>query len=94
MDSSQIANYDLSSSQDWLIDIYNRLLEEGVIKETETGAIFVKSYLFTASRINDTALSYTASLILGGNRNGWEIRKDSSGKPLNSNTKLKQVFKG
>lgn len=95
LDGSEIVKYsEDNSASEGQIDTYNRLLEEGVIKETDKGAVFVKSYLFMPSRNNDTALSLTAGIILGGSRNGWEYWKDSSGQELQFDKELKKKLKG
>lgn len=84
--------YDKAKEIDeWQYSLYNDLLEEGVIKESENGAIFVKSYLFTAQK--STALSVTAGLLLCGNRNGWEYWKDQKGNPLNDDLELVKRIK-
>ena len=88
---SEIVKYENQEyCEDWQYDIYNDLLDDGVIKETTNGATFVKNYLFTAKKKNLTALSTTAGLILCGNRNGWEYWSDSNDKHLNENVKLKE----
>ena len=76
--------------EDWQYDIYNDLLEEGVIKETVNGATFVKDYLFTSKSKNRTSLSLTAGVILCGSRNGWEYWTDSNNKRLNDDLELKK----
>lgn len=92
---SQIVDYKNNTcNSDWQFDIFNELLLEGYIKETENGAIFVKPYLFSPQKKNYTALSVTAGLILCGSRNGWEYWKDSNGKSLNENTILKNRITG
>ena len=70
------------------------LLENGVIKETDKGAVFVKPYLFMAQRKASTALSVSAGIILGGNRNGWDYWKDVNGHSLNDNKQLKKKMTG
>ena len=81
--------YDKSKDIDeWAQSLYNELIDEGVIKESENGAVFIKPYLFTTQKINSTALSLTASFLLCGSRNGWEYWKDQKGKPLNDNKEL------
>ena len=86
--------YDNSKDIDeWQYSLYNDLLGEGIIKESENGAIFLKSYLFTAQKVNTTALSVTAGLLLCGNRNGWEYWKDQNGNPLNDNVELVKRIK-
>ena len=78
---------------EWQYSLYNDLLEEGVIKESENGAVFIKPYLFTAQKVNSTALSVTAGLLLCGNRNGWEYWKDQNGNPLNDDVELVKRMK-
>lgn len=86
--------YDKTKDIDeWQYSLYSDLLEEGVIKESENGAVFVKSYLFTAQKVNSTALSVTAGLLLCGNRNGWEYWKDQNGNPLNDDVDLVKRIK-
>lgn len=88
---SEIVKYNSDKIPDeWQYELYNELLAEGVIKETEEGAVFVKPYLFTTQKKNQTALSTVAGLLLCGNRNGWEYWKDEKGNSLNSDTELKK----
>ena len=88
---SEIVKYDMQEyCEDWQYDIYNDLLEEGVIKETTVGATFVKDYLFTSKNKNKTALSMTAGVILCGSRNGWEYWTDSNSIRLNDDVELKK----
>lgn len=94
LSGSTIVKYPESNLGEWQYDVYNSLLEEGIITETENGAIFVKDYLFTAQKMNSTALSISAGVILCGNRNGWEYWKDENGKPLNENKELKKRVTG
>lgn len=94
LSGSTVVKYTENNSGEWQYDIYNNLIEEGIIKETETGAIFIKNYLFTAQKMNSTALSVSAGVILCGNRNGWEYWKDENGKPLNDDKDLKKRVTG
>ena len=92
---SEIVKYDNQEyCEEWQYDIYNDLLEEGVLKVTTEGAIFIKDYLFPSKTKNRTALSLTAGLILCGSRNGWEYWTDSNNKRLNDNIELKQRLTG
>lgn len=87
---SEIVKYNTQAyCEEGQYDLYNDLLEEGVIKETSTGATFVKNHLFTPKTKNKTALSVTAGLILCGSRNGWEYWVDSNNKRLNDDIDLK-----
>lgn len=88
---SEIVKYNKdSAAEEWQYDIYNELLYNGIIKETDKGAVFIKPYLFTAQKKNNTALSVSAGLILCGNRNGWEYWKNEKGKSLNEDVNLKR----
>lgn len=79
-----------SSAYQTLEELYSELVEEGIIVETENESVFKKSFLMPSTRMNDTSLSSTASLLCrSGSRNGWEWWKDSEGKALNENKELK-----
>ncbi len=92
---SEIVKYsDTEETEEWQYDRYNELLEAGIIKETEKGAIFVKSFMFTPQVVNRTALSESAGIILCGNRNGWDYWKDGDGHSLNDNKELKKRLTG
>lgn len=90
---SEIVKYgdsiDNSDVQYEIYEIYNELLEDGIIKENDKGAVFMKPYLFVAQKKNATALSVSAGVILCGSRNGWEYWKDNSGKPLSLDKELR-----
>jgi len=60
------------------------LLDEGIIKYNGEQLEFVDDYTLYSKRAGYTALSTAASLILHGNRNGWEYWCTESGEPLNS----------
>lgn len=95
LEGSEIVKYsDNRDVSDWQYDLYVQLLDEGIIKETEKGAIFVKPYIFTPQKVSATSLSESAGLILCGNRNGWDYWKDSNGKSLNENKDLKKRLTG
>lgn len=91
---SEIAKYEGSDADEWQYEIYSDLLDDGIIKETEKGAVFVKSYMFIPQRTSYTALSAAAGFILYGSKNGWEYWKDQSGRPLSENLELKHKFTG
>ena len=90
---SEIVKYDTQEyCDDLLFDMYNDLLEEGFIKETPSGAQFIKNYLFISKNKNGTALSIAAAIILCGSRNGWEYWTDSNGRRLNDDLDLKELL--
>lgn len=83
-------NPDSTAYQD-VEEMYLDLIEDNIIVENDYSSTFVKDYIFTTKRTTETALSYTASLLLRtGSRNGWEYWKDIDGKSLNENKKLKE----
>lgn len=74
-----------------LEEIYSDLVEDGTIVETEKEAIFKKSYLIISSRVNDTALSSSASFLYRSRgQNGWLLWKNQENRPLNENKELKR----
>ncbi len=89
---SEIVKYTSENIGDWQYDAYRELIEEGVVKETDKGAVFIKNYMFMPQRFKFTALSVSAGIILCGNRNGWEYWKDNNGKSLSENSELKKKF--
>lgn len=92
---SEIVKYDkIHDMEEWQYDLYSELLDNGIIKETDAGAVFIKPYLFMAQKKNSTALSVSAGIILCGNRNGWDYWKDQNGHPLNENKQLKNRLMG
>lgn len=92
---SEIVKYsETEDAEEWQYDKYNDLLENGVIKETDKGAIFVRTFMFSPQVINRTALSESAGIILCGNRNGWDYWKDVNGQSLNNNKQLKKRLTG
>lgn len=93
-EGSEIVKYDPVKSEDCPYDLYNSLLEEGIIKETDKGAVFVKTHMFLSQWKSYTALSSAAGFILCGSRNGWEYWKDENGNSLNENTELKLKLTG
>lgn len=92
---SEIVKYNENDNvEEWQYEVYSELLEDGIIKETEKGAVFVKPHLLMAQRKFSTALSAAAGIILCGSRNGWEYWKDSNGNALNDNKQLKKKMTG
>ncbi|MDY4857802.1 MAG: DUF262 domain-containing protein [Candidatus Onthovivens sp.] len=88
-EGSEIVKYD-ENTPEWCVDWFSSLLDEGIVKETDSGAIFIKPLMVSAQKKNATGLSAAAGLVLGGNRNGWEYWKDENGNPLNENKELKK----
>lgn len=57
-------------------ELYNKLLEDEIIKEIEGKSIFIDSYVFSS-------ISTAAKVILNSSRNGWDCFKDENGNSLN-----------
>lgn len=92
---SEMVRYDTSQNyEEWEKELYDDLLEKGIIVEKENTAEFLKPYMIYATRSNTTTLSATASFVLTGSKNGWDYWLDESGKPLNSNAELKKKMTG
>jgi uncharacterized protein with ParB-like and HNH nuclease domain len=90
LEGSTLSRIADSSAYQGLEELYSELVEDGIIVETENESVFKKSFLMPSTRMNDTSLSSTASLLCrSGSRNGWEWWKDSEGKALNENKELK-----
>ncbi len=68
------------------------LLEDGIIAEQDGVLQFVKPYTFYSKYSNSTALSAAASIIMYGNRSGWNTWTDETGKSLSENEKLRNRF--
>lgn len=66
------------------------LEEEGIISKQDGRYIFVANHFFYPKRINTTALSSAAAVILHGSRNGWEYWQTEEGKPLGQIDELRK----
>lgn len=58
------------------------LKENGALTENDQQLKFTTNYVFYPRKVNGTALSTTASIILHGSRNGWEYWRDETGLPI------------
>lgn len=76
----------------WVEDVRQDLKDEGYIAEVDGSLQFIKPYIFYTGVKNRTALSYAASVIINGSRNGWAYWKDHNGDPLNKRKDLKSKF--
>lgn len=87
---SEIDNYRNPHENHNYDDFYNQLLEDGIIKETENGAIFVENYTFYPKFEGSTALSTSAGFIHMASRNGKEYWLDESNHSINQNELFKK----
>lgn len=60
----------------------NELIEDGILIEKEGKHIFTTNYFVYPKRVNSTALSAAAAIILHGSRNGWEYWQTEDGKQI------------
>ncbi len=75
----------------WVEEQRQELLEEGVISYNDKNQlVFMQNYTFYTQIKGSTALSSVASLILHGNRNGWEYWYTEDGKQLGQIEGLKK----
>ncbi|NMA07258.1 MAG: DUF1524 domain-containing protein, partial [Ruminococcaceae bacterium] len=68
------------------------LIDEGFVFDSVDKMIFKKSYMVNSKTKSGTALSSSASLILHGSRNGWEVWKNSEGILLTYDKKITSLF--
>ena len=86
---SDIENYRLPHENHSFDDIYDQLLEDGIIEETQNGAVFKENYTFYSKTEGNTGLSTSAGFIQIGSRNGKEYWLDDTNQSINKN----QLFK-
>lgn len=82
---SEIDNYRIPHDYHNYDDLYNELLDDGIIEETESGAIFVENYTFYTKFDGSTALSGSAGFMLIASRNGKDYWLDESNHSINKN---------
>lgn len=58
------------------------LKDDGVLREEDNQLVFATNHFFYSKRLNATALSTTAAIILHGSRNGWEYWMTEDGVQL------------
>ena len=79
----------------WVEEQRQELLEDGVIAYNDKHQlVFMQNYTFYTQIKGSTALSSVASLILHGNRNGWEYWLTEEGKQLGQVEGLKKGKEG
>ena len=82
---SEIENYRLPHDNHNFDEIYEQLLDDGIIEETENGAIFKENYTFYSKQENNTALSTSAGFIHIATRNGKEYWLDDTNHSISKN---------
>ena len=68
----------------------SELIETGIIREQNNRLVFAANYCIYPKRVNATALSTAASLILHGSRNGWEYWVTEDGEMINQTADIKK----
>lgn len=86
---SDIENYRLPHENHLFDELYDQLLEDGIIEETNDGAVFKENYTFYSKTEGNTGLSTSAGFIQIGSRNGKEYWLDETNQSINKN----QLFK-
>lgn len=82
---SMISDYKKQHDFEDYDELYQELLDNEIIVETEHGAYFAEDYTFKSQRDSDTALSTTAGFILQGSRNGKEYWLDETDSKIKEN---------
>lgn len=65
------------------------LKDDGILREDNQQLVFASSHFFYPKRVNATALSTTAAIILHGSRNGWEYWLSEDGIQLGQIERLR-----
>lgn len=60
----------------------SELMDNGILREDNQQLVFATNHSFYPKRVNATALSTTAAIILHGSRNGWEYWMNEDGVQL------------
>ena len=82
---STISDYRKAHDFEDYDELYQELIDEEVIEETEHGAIFKEDYTFKSQFDTNTALSTAAGFILQGSRNGKEYWLDETESRIKEN---------
>lgn len=85
-------SFDNATNYPEIEDWREELLTDGIICKKEQGFYFAKNHITYPKTAHSTALSATASLILHGSRNGWKCWLVQSGKPIETDTNLRNKF--
>lgn len=80
--SSLVKDFPNSAMYPEIETLRNDLIEDGVIVEVDGKLVFSTGHSIYPKRVNATALSTAAALILHGSRNGWEYWITEDGKQI------------
>lgn len=86
---SMVENYREPHENHYYDELYDELLEDGILVETDDGAIFAENYTFYPQQEGKTALSTSAGFVQIGSRNGKVYWLDDSNHSIVNN----EVFK-
>jgi len=91
---SEIEKNKLSEKYSDIRDLRQELLDEHIIEQTDKGFVFVKPYTFYKrnSSKKDTALSFAASFVFYGSKDGWKEWVDMNNKTLDSDPVVAKRF--
>lgn len=87
---SMIENYREPHDNHYYDELYDELLEDGIIIETQDGAVFAENYTFYPQQEGKTALSTSAGFIQIGSRNGKAYWLDDSNHSIAQNELFKK----
>lgn len=88
---SVMAKYSGKKSDEF-VDVYQNLIDEGVLSENNNDAIFEQDYTFEPIEGNKTGLSTAASFIYRSPRTGMLDWKDDNGDNISQNAYYMQFF--
>lgn len=80
--SSLYMNLPSPESYPEIEELRTDLKDEGILQECNQQLVFATNHFFYPKRVNATALSTTAAIILHGSRNGWEYWLNEDGVQL------------
>lgn len=80
--SSLVKDFPNSAMYPEIETLRNDLIEDGIIVEVDEKLVFSTGHSIYPKRVNATALSTAAALILHGSRNGWEYWITEDGKQI------------
>ncbi len=69
----------------------SHLKDNGILREDNQQLVFTTNHSFYPKRVNTTALSTTAAIILHGSRNGWEYWMNEDGVQLGKVEELRKT---
>lgn len=91
-ESSELCDFDYEDKYPEIDQERQNLLEDGFVYDDNGRLVFKKDYTMYSKKLNSTALSSSASLILGGSKNGWRCWVDKNDVELRHKREIKDLF--